>query len=908
MNTKEQLYLELLKRTNTNGLEEKECFTAKDLCSSLKMSRNTVSQYLNEFVKEDKCIKINSRPVYFYAKEVIEKMWSISIPKSTYSTFEELEMVKEKDFEMLIGHTGSLKEQIEQCKAAIRYPGQGLPILIYGPTGTGKTMIASCMEKYARHHKVIHPQARMISVNCSEYANNPELLSDNLFGHVKGAYTGADEESEGLISLANGGILFLDEVHCLKPECQEKLFLFMDKGIFHKIGDNDNWYSSKCHLIFATTENPKDVLLKTLLRRIPITICIPSLQERPLIEKHELIFSLFTKESNQVQRNINISKLAYQTLLDYNYKGNIGELKNTIQATCANVYVKSEEDAELNIHLLDLPVYLFDQTKSISTKSYDSNADRMISIQALKKNIFFKNHLIILYEKLLENFQSVAENKIDENVFIKCCRSNITEFVDYLFFKDKYQTKTTNEEYLLKIVDKIFSIVINKYSINIPNNKIRVYSKIFIGYVRRDTDARVWVSQHEEEVNQFKQYLLELFPQKYVIADEIIENVALNLDIKMDAYMWIIITLLLSDSSVHDQNGRVGLILCHGYSTASSMADTVNYMLGEHIFDGIDMEMRTSIDKMITLVDSYLKQKNPIQELMILVDMGSLEDICNQINPLSDCNIGMINYVSTASAIEIGNYLIQGKQVKEIMDLMKEQMNPSFKFIEGKKKKDAILTLCATGFGSAKKISELLVGALPKSIALMIFPYSYQSLKENGIHDEIFSQYNVKMLIGTLDPEIKECPYIGIESIVTNEEVEVLDDLIHPYLNEEELTAFKENITRDFTLSNVVNQLTILNPEKVMEDVQEIVDNLEVQLHKKLKTTNKVGLFVHLSCLIERLLIKQGIEYVEGIEEIKAKNAEEFEIVRNIFSGVTMRYSVEITDPEIMYILNYFII
>ena len=200
-------------------------------------------------------------------------------------------------------------------------------------------MIASCMEKYARHQKIITPQARMISVNCSEYANNPELLSDNLFGHVKGAYTGADEESEGLISLVNGGILFLDEVHCLKPECQEKLFLFMDKGIFHKIGDNDKWFGSKCHLIFATTENPKTALLKTLLRRIPITICVPSLQERPIVEKHELIFSLFMKESKQLDRKIKISNLAYQTLLDYNYKGNIGELKNVIKATCASVYV-----------------------------------------------------------------------------------------------------------------------------------------------------------------------------------------------------------------------------------------------------------------------------------------------------------------------------------------------------------------------------------------------------------------------------------------------------------------------------------------------------------------------------------------------------------------------------------------
>ena len=103
-----------------------------------------------------------------------------------------------------------------------------------------------------------------------------------------------------LISLADGGLLFLDEVHCLKAECQEKLFFFMDKGMYHKVGDNENWYYSKCRLVFATTEDPQNVLLKTLLRRIPITITVPALKDRPLIEKRELIYTIFTKESKRL--------------------------------------------------------------------------------------------------------------------------------------------------------------------------------------------------------------------------------------------------------------------------------------------------------------------------------------------------------------------------------------------------------------------------------------------------------------------------------------------------------------------------------------------------------------------------------------------------------------------------------
>lgn len=95
----------------------------------------------------------------------------------------------------------------------------------------------------------------------------------------------------------------------------------MDKGIYHKVGDNDKWYKSKCRLIFATTENPQDALLKTLLRRIPITVSVPSLKDRPLLEKRELIYRLLEQEESKLGKDMYISNLAYSTFLDYEFKG-----------------------------------------------------------------------------------------------------------------------------------------------------------------------------------------------------------------------------------------------------------------------------------------------------------------------------------------------------------------------------------------------------------------------------------------------------------------------------------------------------------------------------------------------------------------------------------------------------------
>ena len=130
--------------------------------------------------------------------------------------------------------------------------------------------------EWAKEQGLLAEDAQFVQLNCSEYANNPELLNASLFGYVKGAFTGAEKDTSGLAALADGSILFLDEVHNLSPQSQEKLFHLMDQGIYHMMGDNENFYHSKCRMIFATTEDPDQVLLRTLLRRIPILIEVPS--------------------------------------------------------------------------------------------------------------------------------------------------------------------------------------------------------------------------------------------------------------------------------------------------------------------------------------------------------------------------------------------------------------------------------------------------------------------------------------------------------------------------------------------------------------------------------------------------------------------------------------------------------
>ncbi|ELB7200771.1 sigma 54-interacting transcriptional regulator [Enterobacter hormaechei] len=127
-----------------------EVFTASWLAQRFAMQRNTASHYLNQLVAEGQLIKINTRPVCFLHKGSFEQQF-FPLSRSEYSSVDEL-LAEEGDrapaadhFALLIGHDGSLKKPIEQLKTALFYPDGGLPLLITGDSGTGKSYMAQLL-------------------------------------------------------------------------------------------------------------------------------------------------------------------------------------------------------------------------------------------------------------------------------------------------------------------------------------------------------------------------------------------------------------------------------------------------------------------------------------------------------------------------------------------------------------------------------------------------------------------------------------------------------------------------------------------------------------------------------------------------------------------------------------------
>ncbi len=199
--------------------------SAFDVSKILNLDRANVSRYLNKLYSEKKLEKIQGRPVLYKTLE------------ENITIFQENQ--NSNGLDSIIGAQNSLQIAIQQAKAAILYPPRGLHTLLLGETGVGKSLFAELMYKFSVESGMLSFEAPFIHFNCADYADNPQLLIAYIFGVKKGAYTGADKDREGLLKKADGGVIFLDEVHRLPPHGQEILFTFIDKGHFRPLGETE---------------------------------------------------------------------------------------------------------------------------------------------------------------------------------------------------------------------------------------------------------------------------------------------------------------------------------------------------------------------------------------------------------------------------------------------------------------------------------------------------------------------------------------------------------------------------------------------------------------------------------------------------------------------------------------------
>jgi two-component system NtrC family response regulator len=252
-------------------------------------------------------------------------------------------------------------------------------VLIRGESGTGKELIANAI-----HFASPRSQMPLIKVNCSAIPET--LLEGELFGHEKGAFTGATQRRIGRFEEASGGTIFLDEIGDLSPGTQIKLLRILQEKEFQRLGSNQT-LKTDVRVIAATNQNLEEIMKKGLFREDlyyrlnVITIPLPPLRERR--EDIPLLIDYFLKNYSKVnQKSISdISKEARSLLLRHSYPGNVRELENLIERAvvlCRGEVITSQ----------DLPFHLQEGKSEMEFRKKEKSLPE--SLEEIEKDLIIK--------------------------------------------------------------------------------------------------------------------------------------------------------------------------------------------------------------------------------------------------------------------------------------------------------------------------------------------------------------------------------------------------------------------------------------------------------------------------------------------------------------------------------------
>ncbi len=248
------------------------------------------------------------------------------------------ELHEQTDIPEIVGRS----EATRRLREAVRRAAESdSPVLVTGESGTGKGVVA-----LALHRASARSDGALVTVNCG--AIPEQLLESELFGHVRGAFTGAVADRQGRVQQADGGTIFLDEIAELSPSAQVKLLRFLEERAFERVGESAQ-LSADVRIICATNRNlaqsiASGVFREDLFYRVNVlSVHIPPLRERPedvpLLAQHFL--ELMAAESGKKVRAI--SREALQMLSAQPWPGNARELRNVLE----RAFVFSSGDAIL---------------------------------------------------------------------------------------------------------------------------------------------------------------------------------------------------------------------------------------------------------------------------------------------------------------------------------------------------------------------------------------------------------------------------------------------------------------------------------------------------------------------------------------------------------------------------------
>lgn len=903
--------------------------TVKDICAATGYARTAVSEDLTKLANQHLVIKVKSRPVLFFARESLEKQLQFLSQKEVYSSMKELreeisqsmerqKIVKQErannPFSKVIGFDGSLSDIIKKLKAAVLYPPKGLNIMLTGESGVGKTLLAEHLHQF--FEAKTDQKVPFIYFNCAEYFNNPELLTSHLFGYKKGSFTGADSDHQGLVELADQGFFFLDEVHRLTNEGQEKLFTLLDKGYFTRMGEAEKQRHVSIKFIFATTEELEKTFLKTFLRRIPVTLHVPSLNERSIKEKIQLILAFFLEESQGIQKDLYISYNTLKYLAFSVYKANVGELKSEIQFICAQAYLDAI-DYETDELEIDVPMELFDEN-SLDTKeivvlneyvpskgikiSYDtfySHIDQLLQSTQQQNDRF--------YNFLLKEYADLKKVNISPRDAVAMMQNKVDQLYDMDLFSQTLSHEGKIDQQFHSQVQHILQLIEDQMQCFLPEQlkdvlMAHIYSSVF------------YSAQINDDFFDLTKNIFSGKIENYQLAEQIVQSIEASFSLKLPDTEIIFYDLFIRKLKAHDRRYELDekcgiIVVAHGSATASSMVEYTNVLFSTNLMNSVNMPINQSVEETLDKVRKIVRN-NQYSKLILMVDIGSLVYFGNVISKEFQIEVLLISNINLLTLLEVAREVIyESTNFEYLLPVLKEKEHKALICRKGNFEDSKVLIIsCLTGLGTALKIERLLLNTFPQELLtnVRMLTLEKRELEDiNRLHSFIHDDEKLVGIIGTVQTEIPDIPFISLDKLLSDQGIKLVFQMLGFDLsvekNNEVFKRVSAKYVQGLSVEAITGLLTILNPKSISIELSKIYSDICMQTKKKSDEKRLLRFIIHCACLIERQI--QHPEYDHTSYDLSYHELPEMaSVIKMAFRPIEVSYNVIIPPLEVKYI------
>lgn len=925
----DRIYMYVKEKTaHLTKAEYDQGVTTQEIAEVLGIQRTNSSKDLNQLVREGKLIKTDGRPVRYIYQTLVTHVKPVtkhvvSYKETPVSEEKNTLQIDTKDiFAKIIGANGSMKNSVEQAKAAILYPPRGLNCLITGPTGSGKTYFAHAMYHFAKAHHVIDEETELIVFNCADYANNPELLMSHLFGYAKGAFTGADEEKMGIIDQADGGMLFLDEIHRLPPEGQEMIFYFMDHGTYSRLGETTKSHEANVRIVGATTEDPGSSLLETFVRRIPINIKLPAFEKRPANEKVDLVKIMIAHEANRTQRKISLTEDVAKALIGSVTYGNIGQLKSNIQLVCARGFLNHMQSPEIPITIDDLTEgirsgliqlasnrsAMAELSKILEPKITVAPNDTIMKIQSDSYELPYN-----LYDIIGDKAALLKSDGLDQEAINHFISTDINIHLKS-FYKDhgfSFNADSKLAEFvdpkIIEVTNQIYVMVKRSLQYEFQQNFIYAMSLHISSFLKK-----INLGEERHTNDNIREMAFD-FPDEYAVAKEVRSYIETYFQVEIPESEDYYLTVLLVSLRANQASGRIGVVVAaHGNSTASSMVQVVQQLLDAENVRAVDMPLDMDPKTALDRIERNVQEVDEGSGVILLVDMGSLASFNSQIQRDTGIPVRTVDMVTTSLVLEtVRKVSVLGTDLDMLHESLKNFRGyaeiSSVESVQEAKpihKKKAVLAICASGEGTAQRIKELIERAVNKrqETELEVLALSIVEVKEEL--PVIQKEYQIIATTGITDLNI-QAPFIPLERFIDQNIEVILDQLLmESELEETEFIFLDEESAKNTCVEFISDNFIFINGSKLIDPMWQFSTQIS-------QTTGigdeeygfKINLVMHTAGMIERIIRNESLT----VEENELTNTTNDPLYSQLAASVVLledQIKVKVPIEEMYYLLR----